>query len=163
MVLPEVLDQPQAARPLQRLRRQPLLVQDQEVGVLDGAHDLVDRAGEAETPGVVGVELAEGGVGSIGAVEPGQVDVVTGEDLPQRQGDGLGRRVLAQQRLLHRGIPARPGAHAEQGVADAVPDDDFHPFASHVLPHRRHATRSAAAGAGSIVSSMRERCTAESV
>ncbi len=62
-------------------------MQDQEVGVLDGAHDLVDGAGEAEAPLVVGVELAEGGVGSIGAVEPGQVDVIAGENLPQRQGD----------------------------------------------------------------------------
>ena len=71
-------------------------MQDQEIGVLDGAHDLVDGAGEAETPLIVGVKLTERGVGGIGAVEPGQVDVVVGEDLPQRHGNRLGRRVLAQ-------------------------------------------------------------------
>ena len=37
-----MLDQLQLARPLERLAGKPLLVQNQEVGVLDAAHDLID-------------------------------------------------------------------------------------------------------------------------
>jgi hypothetical protein len=118
VVLPEVLDQPQAAGPLDCFGRERLLVQDQEVRVLDGTDDLVDVTGEAQAPLVVGVELAERGVGGVGAVEPEEVEVDAGEQGAQREGDRL---------------PARPGADAEQRVADAVPDDDLDPLAHGAL------------------------------
>ena len=54
------------------------------------------------------------------------------------------RRVLLQEGLLDRRLPARPGPHAEQRVADAVPDDDLDPGASRVmrnsLPQSRPGT-----------------------
>ena len=64
-------------------------MQHQVVGRFDRGADFLDIAGEAESGVVVGIELAEWGVGGIGAVEPGEVDVIAGQDFGERGGGGL--------------------------------------------------------------------------
>src|SRR5215213_11823518 len=96
MVLPEMLNETQVFRPLECLRWQAFLVQDQEISFLNGVRDLVDRACEAETPLIVRIELTERRVGGVGAVEPHQVDIKAGKNLSKRQSNRFGRGVLLQ-------------------------------------------------------------------
>ncbi len=157
MVLTQMLHQPQLLRSQQRFRRQLLLVQHQVVGIDDLGRDVIDRFGETQIGLVILVELPECAICRIGAVEPDQLDLVVGKQLAEALGPFRSGGILSQKMLDLVRFPARPRSHPQQGIADAVPNDDLHLVLCHLaLPrtisvHVPEATASPVAAPTSVM------------
>jgi hypothetical protein len=124
-ILPEMLDQAQTRRGAQDIRRDRLLVQDQDLR-------LVDRRGHRRRLGRVAQdrpvrreEFAEAELRIDRIIEPGELDLVVAKNLGEARRARHRLGLLPTQPLQDARRPLLPRAHPEQHIPDVVPDHDL--------------------------------------